>query len=95
MDKLQEAGTSVRILGREDKYVLLTLSSGEVRKVLGECRATIGEVGNESHELITIGNAGRKRHMGIRPTVRGSAMNPVITLMVVEKQKHQSVKLHQ
>lgn len=73
----RSAGTSVRILGREDKYVLLTLSSGEVRKVLGECRATIGEVGNESHELITIGNAGRKRHMGIRPTVRGSAMNPV------------------
>src|SRR5690554_2628470 len=61
----RSAGTSVRILGREDKYVLLTLSSGEVRKVLGECRATIGEVGNESHELITIGNAGRKRHMGI------------------------------
>lgn len=73
----RSAGTSVRILGREDKYVLLTLSSGEVRKVLGECRATIGEVGNELHELITIGNAGRKRHMGIRPTVRGSAMNPV------------------
>src|SRR5690554_3083564 len=73
----RSAGTSVRIIGREGKYVLVTLSSGEVRKILGECRATIGEVGNESHELITIGNAGRKRHMGVRPTVRGAAMNPV------------------
>lgn len=73
----RSAGTSVRIIGREGKYVLVSLSSGEVRKVLGECRATIGEVGNDEHELITIGNAGRKRHMGFRPTVRGSAMNPV------------------
>ncbi len=73
----RSAGTSVQILGREDKYVLVRLSSGEVRKVLGTCRATIGEVGNESHELVTIGKAGRKRHMGVRPTVRGSAMNPV------------------
>ena len=55
----------------------MRLSSGEVRKILGRCRATIGEVGNESHELVTIGKAGRKRHMGVRPTVRGSAMNPV------------------
>ncbi len=73
----RSAGTSVQILGREDKYVLVRLSSGEVRKILGRCRATIGEVGNETHELITIGKAGRKRHLGIRPTVRGSAMNPV------------------
>ncbi len=73
----RSAGTSVQILGREDKYVLVRLSSGEVRKVLGVCRATVGEVGNETHELVTIGKAGRKRHMGIRPTVRGSAMNPV------------------
>ena len=73
----RSAGTSARILGREDKYVLVVLSSGEVRKILGECRATIGEVGNEEYELITIGNAGRKRHMGVRPTVRGSAMNPI------------------
>lgn len=73
----RSAGTSARVIGREDKYVLITLASGEVRKILGECRATIGEVSNEEHELITIGNAGRNRHLGIRPTVRGSAMNPV------------------
>ena len=70
------AGSSAQILGTEDKYVLLRLSSGEVRKVLKTCRATIGEVGNEDHELVNIGKAGRKRHMGIKPTVRGSVMNP-------------------
>ncbi len=72
----RSAGSSVQILGTEGKYVLLRLNSGEVRKVLGTCRATIGEVGNEDHELVSIGKAGRKRHMGIRPTVRGSVMNP-------------------
>ena len=72
----RSAGTSVQILGREDKYVLVRLQSGEVRKILGACRATIGEVGNESHELVRIGKAGRTRHLGIRPTVRGSVMNP-------------------
>jgi large subunit ribosomal protein L2 len=72
----RSAGTSTQILGREDRYVLLRLQSGEVRKVLGTCRATIGEVGNESWELVNIGKAGRTRHMGIRPTVRGSVMNP-------------------
>ena len=70
------AGTSAQILGREDKYVLIRLSSGEVRKVLGVCRATIGVVGNIDHELVNVGKAGRTRHMGIRPTVRGSVMNP-------------------
>ncbi len=70
------AGSSAQILGTEDKYVLLRLSSGEVRKVLKTCRATIGEVGNEDHELVSVGKAGRKRHMGIKPTVRGSVMNP-------------------
>ena len=70
------AGASVQILGKEGKYVLLRLTSGEVRKVLGTCRATIGEVGNADHELVNVGKAGRKRHMGIRPTVRGSVMNP-------------------
>ncbi|MGA0351928.1 MAG: 50S ribosomal protein L2 [Acholeplasmataceae bacterium] len=72
----RSAGTSAQILGREEKYVLLRLQSGEVRKVLGTCRATVGEVGNESWELVNIGKAGRKRHMGVRPTVRGSVMNP-------------------
>ena len=70
------AGASVQILGKEGKYVLLRLTSGEVRKVLGTCRATIGEVGNADHELVNVGKAGRKRHMGIKPTDRGSVMNP-------------------
>ncbi len=72
----RSAGTSAQLLGKEDKYVIVRLTSGEVRKILGTCRATIGEVGNESHELVKIGTAGRKRHLGIRPTVRGSVMNP-------------------
>ena len=72
----RSAGSSVQILGREGKYTLLRLASGEVRKVLSTCRATIGEVGNADHELVKVGKAGRKRHMGIRPTVRGSVMNP-------------------
>jgi large subunit ribosomal protein L2 len=73
---IRAAGAGAQILGREDKYVLLRLTSGEVRKILGVCRATVGEVGNLDHELVRIGKAGRTRHMGIRPTVRGSAMNP-------------------
>ena len=72
----RSAGQSAQILGREDKYVLIRLSSGETRKVLGECMATIGEVGNEDYSLVRLGKAGRTRHMGIRPTVRGSVMNP-------------------
>jgi large subunit ribosomal protein L2 len=72
----RSAGSSVQILGREGRYTLLRLASGEVRKVLSTCRATIGEVGNADHELVKIGKAGRKRHMGIKPTVRGSVMNP-------------------
>lgn len=74
---MRSAGTSAQILGKDGKYVLLRLASGEVRKVLGVCRATVGEVGNEAHELVNIGKAGRKRKLGIRPTVRGSVMNPV------------------
>ena len=73
---VRSAGSSAQILGSEGKYVLIRLTSGEVRKVLGTCRATIGEVGNADHELVSLGKAGRKRHMGIRPTVRGSVMNP-------------------
>ena len=72
----RSAGSSVQILGFEGKYALLRLTSGEVRKVLATNRATVGEVGNEDHELVKIGKAGRKRHMGIKPTVRGSVMNP-------------------
>ena len=72
----RSAGASAQILGKEGKYVLIRLSSGEVRKVLGTCMATVGEVGNEDYSLVKIGKAGRKRHMGVRPTVRGSVMNP-------------------
>lgn len=70
------AGVSAQILGIEEKYVTIRLASGEVRKVLGVCRATIGSVGNEDYSLINLGKAGRSRWMGIRPTVRGSVMNP-------------------
>jgi large subunit ribosomal protein L2 len=73
---IRSAGNSAQILGREDRYVLVRLASGEVRKILATCRATIGEVGNESWELVNIGKAGRSRHMGLRPEVRGSVMNP-------------------
>ena len=72
----RNAGTSAQILGREGKYVMIRLSSGEQRKVLGTCMATVGVVGNEDASLVKLGKAGRKRHMGIRPTVRGSVMNP-------------------
>ncbi len=72
----RSAGSSVQVLGHEGRYTLLRLQSGEVRKVLSACRATIGEVGNADHELVKVGKAGTKRHMGIKPTVRGSVMNP-------------------
>ena len=72
----RSAGTSAQILGRENDYVMIRLSSGEQRKVLGTCMATIGVVGNEDSSLVKIGKAGRTRHLGIRPTVRGSVMNP-------------------
>ena len=72
----RSAGNSAQILGREGKYVLIRLASGETRKILGTCRATIGVVGNEDYGLVKVGKAGRTRHMGIRPTVRGSVMNP-------------------
>ncbi|WP_294561961.1 50S ribosomal protein L2 [uncultured Traorella sp.] len=72
----RSAGVSAQILGIEDKYVTVRLASGEVRKILGNCRATVGVVGNEDHSLVNIGKAGRSRWMGIRPTVRGSVMNP-------------------
>jgi len=73
---VRSAGTSAQVLGKEGKYVLVRLNSGEVRLVLATCRASIGQVGNEQHELIKIGKAGRSRWLGKRPTVRGSVMNP-------------------
>jgi large subunit ribosomal protein L2 len=73
----RSAGASVQIVAREGEYVTVRLRSGEMRKVHINCRATVGEVGNEEHNLRKIGNAGSQRHRGIRPTVRGVAMNPV------------------
>ena len=73
----RSAGASAQLLAREGSYAQLRLRSGEIRKVHVDCRATIGEVGNEEHNLESIGKAGRKRWRGIRPTVRGVAMNPI------------------
>jgi len=73
---VRSAGNSAQLMAKEGKYATLRLPSGEMRLVPISCRATVGQVGNIDHELINIGKAGRKRHMGIRPTVRGSVMNP-------------------
>ena len=73
----EDAGAVVQIVAREGNHVTLRLRSGEMRKVLSECRAVIGEVGNSEHSLISLGKAGAKRWRGVRPTVRGVAMNPV------------------
>ncbi len=71
------AGTYAQVMDKEDKYVSVRLPSGEIRKILGTCYATIGQVGNEDHENIRIGKAGRNRHLNRRPKVRGVAMNPI------------------
>lgn len=73
----RSAGTSIQLVAREGKYATLRLRSGEMRKVLAECRATLGEVSNSEHSLRSLGKAGAKRWRGVRPTVRGVAMNPV------------------
>ena len=73
----RSAGSSVQLIAREGIYATVRLRSGEMRKVLSECRAVVGEVGNSEHNLRTLGKAGAKRHRGIRPTVRGTAMNPI------------------
>jgi large subunit ribosomal protein L2 len=73
---VRAAGASAQLLGKEGKYAIIRLTSGETRMILLECRATIGQVGNLDHELISVGKAGRSRWKGIRPTVRGSVMNP-------------------
>ncbi|MCI6641929.1 MULTISPECIES: 50S ribosomal protein L2 [Campylobacter] len=73
----RSAGGYAQLMGREEKYVILRLPSGEMRKVLGECMATIGVVGNEEWANISLGKAGRNRYLGVRPQTRGSAMNPV------------------
>jgi large subunit ribosomal protein L2 len=73
----RSAGTSVQLIARDGMYATIRLRSGEMRKVLSECRATMGEVSNSEHNLRSLGNAGAKRRRGIRPTVRGVAMNPI------------------
>jgi large subunit ribosomal protein L2 len=73
----RSAGAAVQLIAREGIYASLRLRSGEVRKVLSECRAVIGEVGNSEHNLRSLGKAGASRHRGVRPTVRGTAMNPI------------------
>jgi large subunit ribosomal protein L2 len=73
----RSAGTSAQLVAREGNYVTLRLPSGERRRVRAECRATVGAVGNQSHQNVRLGKAGRKRHLGVRPTVRGTVMNPV------------------
>ena len=74
---VRAAGQSAQLMAKEGKYAHVRLPSGEMRLILSTCRATIGVIGNSDHENVKIGKAGRKRHMGIRPTVRGSVMNPV------------------
>jgi large subunit ribosomal protein L2 len=74
---VRSAGTYAQLMAKEDRYALLKLPSGEVRRVLAKCMATVGQVGNAEHEGISLGKAGRKRWLGIRPSVRGVAMNPV------------------
>ena len=74
---VRAAGLSAQLMAKEGAYATLRLPSGEMRKVFATCRATIGEIGNEENEIVSLGKAGRKRHMGVRPSVRGSAMNPV------------------
>lgn len=73
---VRSAGSSAQLLGRDGDFVIIRLASGEIRRIHNECRATIGQVGNQDHELINIGKAGRSRWLGKRPTVRGSVMNP-------------------
>ncbi len=73
---VRSAGSSAQVVAREERYVLVRLPSGEIRRILGECLATIGQVSNPDHNNVDLGKAGRKRWLGIRPTVRGSAMTP-------------------
>ena len=73
----RSAGNSAQYMAKEGNYATLRMPSGEMRKVPVSCRATIGQIGNTEHDIVSLGKAGRKRHMGVRPTVRGSVMNPV------------------
>ena len=73
---VRTAGAAAQLMAKEGKYATLKMPSGEMRLVLLSCKATVGQVGNLDHELVSLGKAGRKRHMGVRPTVRGVVMNP-------------------
>ena len=88
---VRSAGNSAQLMAKEGKYATLRLPSGEMRMVPVVCRATIGQVGNIEHDLVNIGKAGRKRNMGIRPTVRGSVMNRMTIHTVVVKVRLESV----
>ena len=88
---VRSAGNGAQLMAKEGKYATLRLPSGEMRMVPLVCRASIGVVGNGDHNLVNIGKAGRKRHMGIRPTVRGSVMNRMTFRMVVVKERPESV----
>lgn len=74
---IRSAGSSAQIIAKENKYIIIRLKSGEIRKINNQCKATLGEVSNSDHSLQMYGKAGRKRWLGIRPTVRGTAMNPI------------------
>ena len=87
---VRSAGNMAQLMGKEDTYVLVRLPSGEMRKIPINCMATVGQVSNIDHENVHLGKAGKTRHLGIRPTVRGSVMNPWITPMVVVKVNHLS-----
>src|SRR5260370_21526744 len=73
----RSAGTSIQLLAKDGDMATLRLPSGEMRLVRAECRATVGTIGNADHQNVKVGKAGRKRHMGVRPQTRGTAMNPV------------------
>ena len=90
----RSAGTSIQLMGKEGSYAILRMPSSEMRRVLLDCRATVGEVGNAEHSNIRIGKAGRKRWMGVRPTVRGTVMNPVDHPHGGGEGKHKSAGRH-
>ena len=90
----RSAGTSIQLMGKEGGYAILRMPSSEMRRVLLDCRATVGEVGNAEHSNIRIGKAGRKRWMGVRPTVRGTVMNPVDHPHGVGEGKNKSAGRH-
>lgn len=73
---IRSAGAGAQVLGRDGNYIIIRMASGEIRKILNTCKATVGTVGNEDHALVNLGKAGKTRWLGVRPTVRGSAMNP-------------------